>query len=122
MTAYREGEPEPIVTMMATASYAAINNGRQLVADLHRVRESWNERITARRGATAWKVADLLLSQPVVDSTMLEAGLDVSDVTALDAIRRVRRSRRTTGGSLTSLLGASAGGCPRRESNSRRPP
>jgi len=38
LTSYRDGEPEPIVTMMSYAWFAAVNNGRQLVADLHGVR------------------------------------------------------------------------------------
>lgn len=72
--------------MMANASYGAVNNGRQLVADLHAVRESWNDRIPARRGAKAWRAADLLMSHPVVDSPMLQSALGVSDMTALQAI------------------------------------
>ncbi|HSV67881.1 MAG TPA: hypothetical protein VLJ59_18535 [Mycobacteriales bacterium] len=78
LTSYRDGEPEPIVTMMSYASFAAVNNGRQLVADLHGVCTGWDDRITARRDATAWKVADLLLGQPIVDSPMLQRELGVS--------------------------------------------
>ncbi len=52
LTAYRDGDPEPIVERLANASFAAINNGRALVDELHTVRASWDEAISARRGAT----------------------------------------------------------------------
>jgi Fic family protein len=89
LTDYRQGNPEPIVTMMANASYAAINNGHRLVADLHAVRDGWEERIRARRGSAPVRIADLLLSQPVVDSPMLQRQLGVSDTVALEAINRL---------------------------------
>jgi Fic family protein len=89
LTAYRRGDPEPIVAMMAHASYAAVNNGRQLVAGLHMVRARWDERISARRGSTPIRAADLLLSQPVIDSPLLQRELSVSDTVALQAIKRL---------------------------------
>jgi Fic family protein len=89
LTSYRQGNPEPIVAMMSEAAFAAVNNGRQLVADLHGVRDGWNSRITARSDAAAWKTADLLLSQPIVDSPMLQRELKVSDYAALAAIKHL---------------------------------
>jgi Fic family protein len=89
LTAYRRGEPDPIVAMMADASYSAINNGHQLVADLRALRSSWNRRIKSRRGSGAQRTADLLLGQPVVDSPMLQRELGLSTNAALEAIRRL---------------------------------
>lgn len=86
LTAYRDGDPEPIVERLASASFAAINNGRTLVGELHSVRASWDEVITARRGATAWRLADMLLSQPVVDSPLVQRQLGVTAPAALGAI------------------------------------
>lgn len=86
---YRKGDPEPIVSMMGHACFAAVNNGRRLVADLHSVRDGWDARITARRDAAAWKSADLLLSQPVIDSAMLQCELRVTAPAALGAIRHL---------------------------------
>ncbi len=86
LTAYRDGDPEPVVERLADASFAAINNGRALVDELHTVRASWDEVITARRGATAWRLADMLLSQPVVDSPLVQRQLDVTAPAALGAI------------------------------------
>ncbi|MCF8530621.1 MAG: Fic family protein [Candidatus Nanopelagicales bacterium] len=71
LTAYRSGDFVPIVTQFAHASFAAMHNGRTLMADLHQIRQSWNERVRARQGAHTWRIADLLLSQPVVNSAII---------------------------------------------------
>ncbi|MGI8680366.1 MAG: Fic family protein [Jatrophihabitans sp.] len=89
LTAYRRGDPDPIVAMMAHASYAAINNGHHLVTDLRAARAGWDARIRARQGSGAVRAAALLLSQPVVDSPMLQRELGISDTAALEAIRRL---------------------------------
>lgn len=89
LSAYREGEPEPIVERLANATFAAVNNGRALVDELKALREEWNEVIGARRGAAAWRVADLMLSQPVVDSPLVQRHLEVTAPAALRAIEQL---------------------------------
>jgi hypothetical protein len=89
LTAYREGDPEPIVERLASASFAAINNGRALVDELHALRAGWDDAITARRGASAWPLADLVVSQPVVDSPLVQRQLDVTAPAALRAIEQL---------------------------------
>ncbi|MGI9093396.1 MAG: Fic family protein [Mycobacteriales bacterium] len=89
LTAYRDGDPEPIVERLASASFAAINNGRTLVGDLHALRASWDDTISARRGASAWRLADLVLSQPVVDSPLAQRQLAVTAPAALRAIEQL---------------------------------
>lgn len=83
---YRLGDPTPLVHRLADASFAAIANGRTLVRELHELRDSWDERVKARRGATAWSVADLLLRQPVIDSALIQAELEVPAMTANRAV------------------------------------
>jgi Fic family protein len=100
LTAYREGDPEPIVERLASASFAAINNGRALVDDLHALRADWDDAITARRGASAWQLADMVLSQPVVDSPLVQRQLDVTAPAALRAIERL-----VNAGVLTKISG-----------------
>ncbi|MGF1646877.1 MAG: Fic family protein [Kineosporiaceae bacterium] len=78
LMAYRAGDPAPIVERFATASFLAIVNARRLVADLHAIRERWAAVIRARRGATAWRVADLLLRQPIVDAATVARELGVT--------------------------------------------
>lgn len=86
LTAYRSGEPAAIVKKLANASFAAAANGRQLVLDLRQIRDSWNDKIKARRGATAWRLADVLLRQPVIDTPAAAHELGVTPQNALRAI------------------------------------
>lgn len=98
--AYREGDPAPLVRQLGEASFTAISNSRQLVADLHEVRAGWTTMVKARRGATAWRVADLLLRQPVVDSPLVQRELSVPAMTANRAIEALKSGgvlRKTSG-------------------------
>ncbi len=92
LTAYRMGDIEAIIERTCLASYSAIVNGRQLVDDLRQIRASWNDRITARRDASSWKLADLLVRHPVVDSAMVERELRVTDTNALIALKNLEES------------------------------
>jgi Fic family protein len=78
LTTYRDGEPSAIVLKVAQASFAAIANGRQLVDELRDIRRDWDHRVTARRDSSAWRVADLLLRHPVINSTLLSRELSIS--------------------------------------------
>ncbi len=78
LTRYRAGDPTPIVEAFAEATFAALANGRQLTRELRDVRSDWDDRINVRRGAAAWRVADLLLRQPVVDSRTVAAQLGIA--------------------------------------------
>jgi len=61
-------------------------NARALVAELHEVRARWDDVVTARRDATAWQVADLLLRQPVLDAATIAREVGVSPGNALRAL------------------------------------
>jgi Fic family protein len=86
LTAYRSGDAAPIVERLATASVTAVANGRQLVADLRAIRAGWDDRITARRDSAAWRLADVLLRQPVVDAATVARELGMPAGNALRPI------------------------------------
>lgn len=86
LTAYRDGAPAAIVEKLANASFAAASNGRQLVANLREIRRSWEDKVKARRGATAWQLTDVLVRQPVIDAATVARELDVTAQNALRAI------------------------------------
>jgi Fic family protein len=86
LTAYRQGDPAPIVEKLANASFAATANGRQLVIDLRKIRQGWEDKIKVRRGATAWQLANVLLRQPVIDTPAVASELGVTPQNALRAI------------------------------------
>lgn len=82
LTAYRHGEPIPIVVQFAQAAFRAVANGRVLVDELRQTRQGWNEVIKARSDSAIWRLADLLLRRPVVNARAVadELGLDVGNV------------------------------------------
>jgi Fic family protein len=86
LTAYREGDADAVVRKLAEAAFDATANGRQLVQDLHEIRASWDHRIKARRNASAWRLADILVRQPVMDASLVAAELSVTPQNALRAI------------------------------------
>ncbi|MDP5185063.1 Fic family protein [Blastococcus sp. BMG 814] len=86
LTAYREGDPTGIVAALANGALEAIVNARQLVADLHQVRARWDDVVVARRDAAAWRVADLLLRQPVIDAATIARDVGVAPSNALRAL------------------------------------
>jgi len=100
LTAYRDGEPSAIVERLAAASSEATANGRQLVRDLRSIRRSWDDAVTARRDSGAWRVADLLLRQPVIDSGAVAAELGIEPRNAQRAIAPL-----TEAGVLTEFTG-----------------
>jgi hypothetical protein len=87
LKSYQLGDPNPLVHHLADASFAAIGNGRQLVGDLHRVRDRWDEVMTMRSDASARRIADLLLRQPVINSTLVSS--ELGDVPASTALRGI---------------------------------
>jgi Fic family protein len=86
LTTYRAGDPAPIVSALAHASFAAIDNGRRLVGDLTAIREGWNGLIAARRDSAAWRLADLLLRQPVVDAGTVARELEMNSANVMRPI------------------------------------
>lgn len=78
LTEYRGGDHEAIVRLTAEATFRAIGNGRALVHELHEVNDDWRKEITARKDAAVWRLADLALRQPVLDSEIVQRELDVA--------------------------------------------
>jgi Fic family protein len=89
LMAYRDGDAAAIVNRLAEASFAAVANGRQLVDDLQNIRDRWQDVIAARRDAVAWRLADLLLWQPVIDAAIVQSELDATSANAHRAIRQL---------------------------------
>lgn len=75
---YREGDLVAIVEQFARAAFAAIANARRLTEEIHAVRAGWQEQITARRDAAAWRIADLLVRRPVVNAAVIASELGIA--------------------------------------------
>jgi Fic family protein len=77
LTAYRAGDPAPIVMSFASAAERAVANARRLVAEVDEIRKSWDSRLTARRSSNAWKLLDVIARQPVLNSVAAAEALGV---------------------------------------------
>lgn len=86
LTIYREGDPSAIVERSAVASIEGITDCRDLLKKLRAIRSGWNDTVKARGGATTWRVADLLLRQPVVDAAAVAGTLRIEPRNAQRAI------------------------------------
>lgn len=82
LTSYRDGDAAPIVERFARATVRSIANGRELIAQLRSIRQSWNSRITARSDSAVWKVADLLTRRPVINAALLAQELGIESTNA----------------------------------------
>jgi len=68
LTAYRLGDPSPIVSALANAAVRAVHNTRSLVAELDGIRDTWSDRLSARRSSNAWRLLDVIIRMPVLTS------------------------------------------------------
>lgn len=67
LTAYRAGNIEPIITVVSEASLRAVENTRRLVEELVMIRQSWDDRLTARSHSAAWSMLEVLMQNPVLN-------------------------------------------------------
>lgn len=89
LTAYRDGDPAPIVDAMSDAAVASIINGRMLVADLRGTKEAWASLVKARSDSAVWPLMDVVLRHPVVNTGVVRAELGISHTNAMKAIGRL---------------------------------
>lgn len=92
LTSYREGDPDEITEQVAYAAVAAIINGRHLADDVMTLRTTWQEQIKARSDSAAWRLADALFAQAVVNADYVAATLALSDRGARNAIEVLEKA------------------------------
>jgi Fic family protein len=86
LTAYRSGDPLPIVGEFARAALDAAAVGRELLAELRDIRGTWEERLAARRDSVAWRIADQLVGHPAVTAELAATRNGVSAAATRNAI------------------------------------
>lgn len=89
LSGYRDGDLEAIVSEVASAVFPALAYSRALISDITERRAEWEERIRARRGAAAWRLADLVMTRPVVDTRLVATELGVTPANAQVAVHRL---------------------------------
>lgn len=78
LTSYRTGDIDPIVRLVADAALRGTELGTWLGAEMAEIRADWEERVSARRDASDWRILDVLLRQPLVDAPGLTTELGIS--------------------------------------------
>jgi Fic family protein len=88
LNAYRAGDGETIVRTLCDAIMLAIETGLVLIERIDALLARWHESVQARKGATIWRLIDLLIANPAVDATFIEEQLKVSERTAYNVIEQ----------------------------------
>ncbi|WP_370865063.1 Fic family protein [Nocardioides agariphilus] len=100
LTAYRDGDPNPIIDEFSRAAFAAVSNGQQLAGELKAFHDAWAVSLRARKDAVAWRVLPFLLRQPSVTSKLVQETMNVTQPAADNALRQLQEagalSRPTT--------------------------
>ncbi|MHB1251196.1 MAG: Fic family protein [Acidimicrobiales bacterium] len=86
---FRSGNPVTIIELMAHATFDAIDNGRILAADLQGYEEDWHGRLKVRSDSTAWRVANLILRHPAIDSSLVQSELSIAQRVADRSINQL---------------------------------
>jgi len=85
---YREGNTQPIVERFAESAVRAVDNGRQLVADIESAKESYQERL-AGGPSSIRKVLELAPREPALTAEMVAEHAGTSLATAYRAVERL---------------------------------
>jgi len=96
LTAYRAGDPNPIVSEFSRAARYAAAEGQELVDDLDRIRVESASRLVARSDSAVWALNDLLIRQPVVNTAYVSKALGISKVSAQTSIDRLEAAGTLT--------------------------
>lgn len=82
LTAYRAGDPDAIIELVARSCFTAINNADLLVADIEKARKRWRDVVKARQDSALWQVIDLASRQPVLTAQIVaeDLGMNVTNV------------------------------------------
>jgi Fic family protein len=92
LTAYRSGDPNPIIEEFSRAAFAAVRNGQQLATDLRTLHDDWANNLRARRDAVAWRVLPFLLRQPSVTSKLVQDTFKVTQPAVDNALRQLQEA------------------------------
>lgn len=90
---YRRGRPDAVVDWLLRTCADGMDRLDGLLDQLQRLRSQWHGRVRARRGASTWPLADLLLRHPVVDAGTIARELGIAQQNTHRAIRPLVEAR-----------------------------
>lgn len=77
LTAYREGDLEPIIELTTRATFHAVDNGTHLANDVEKIRRDWDALLPTRPNDRLREVMDLLIRQPVLNTAVIQEELGI---------------------------------------------
>lgn len=91
LDSYRQGDIHAIVERFAESAVRAVDNGRQLAADIEAVEASYGERLDSGPSSVR-KVLDLILREPALTAEMVAEQTGASLATAYRAVQRLEEA------------------------------
>lgn len=79
LSAYHDGEVEPIIEQLVNALELAVVIGSHISKKVDAVLSEWSDRITERKGSAIHRLPALLVEQPVVDTAYVARNLSITD-------------------------------------------
>jgi Fic family protein len=89
LDSYRSGDIDAIVQLIARAALRGADLGAWLGRELTELRDSWQDRVHARKDASDWRVLDALVRHPVVDVSVISNEVRISSANARKALDRL---------------------------------
>lgn len=89
LTAYRQGDVEPILRAFINATYAALSNATTLVDELDEMHEAWRGQIRARSDSAIWPALKFCAGRLAITAEMLTTELGISKVNSYRQIEQL---------------------------------
>lgn len=82
LRSYQDGEVEPIIELFADSSFSAMDNGRQLKADIEEVRSEYSQLLPHKPSPSLRASLELIVREPAITAEMLVKSTRQSSSTA----------------------------------------
>ena len=96
LSAYRQGDAEPLVCLMAQSLSAAAVAAAELKARMDNFLHEYEETVRARSKSTAQRLGFLLVKMPAVNTSKVAQALGVSSEAASNALRKAAQAGMLT--------------------------
>lgn len=100
LDAYRQGEADRVVDLFAATALEAIDYGTWIAEELNSLLGEWQQQLTARSDALAWKVLPLLSQRPVFTTRIVVDEVGGSQTAAGNRLEALAEAGIVTGAQL----------------------
>jgi Fic family protein len=86
---YRDGDYSSMLELFCWSARDAVFASRVAADAIEELRDTWVQKIVARKDAAVWRLLDLVLSQPVINAKYASEELGISDLNTRMAINQL---------------------------------